>query len=468
MKTIPKLLKKVKHLKMNKYKKIPFMKKIALLFLLAAMGFASNAQYDKVKNQVLLKKYEDAKTELDKVLANPKLKDKDKVDAGYWTSAIYGAFYGDDALSAKYPGADSIALKALVEYEQKDTSLKTLRENYSIAPVVEIIRTAGFNNGVKSFNAKQPEAAYKGFDAALKADEFMLRHGMLAKNFVDTTIILYAGYAAQNSGNIANAVAHYKILVDNNIVTDTKDFDNSIYNVILNYYIRTNDQANFTKYAESIKKLVPGFATKIDQLAMANMTSNTSLADLVTKYKQESATASETQLVAYGEAFAQPEKDELSKMDSAKQVEIKLLAADAFAKAYAATPAAATGADDNRGLYAYNVGVLNYNIFQDLDQRFYDLRGEGAGLKAKRDAVEKQEGPYADSAAVWFTNAYNIFKAKAELGKREKGLMLNTVKDLANIYQWKQGKARGVNPKDFDKYDALYKQFDAETDKYSK
>lgn len=456
------------------------MKKIALLFLLAAMGFAVNAQYDKVKTTFLLKKYEDAKTELDKVLANPKLKDKDKVEGTYWTFAIYGSFYGDEALSAKYPGADSIALLALADYEQKDTSLKALRENYSMAPVIETIRATGFNTGVKNFNAKQPQAAYKGFNAALKADDFMVKHGMLAKNFIDTTIVLYAGYAAQNSGDLANAVAHYKILVDNKIVIDNKDFDNGIFNVMLTYYIRNNDQANFTKYAAAIKTLVPAFAPKIDQLSMANMTSNTSLADLVAKYKAEAATASETQLVAYAEAFAQPDKDELAKLDSAKQVDLKLTAAEAFSKAFAVAPKSGgvqettigkngtQTAEDNTGLYAYNAGILYYNIYQDLDQRFYDLRGESPALKAKRDAVEKLEGPYADSAAVWFTNAYNIFKVKTELSKREKNLMLNTVKDLANIYQWKENKARGVNPKEYDKWDALYKQFDAETDKYSK
>lgn len=437
------------------------------MFLLASLGFASFAQdYDKVKNAALLKNYTQAKTELDKILANPKL--KDKTTGLYWSYALNAMFYGGDSAGLKYPGADSIAFVYLHQYEQADTSLKAFKENNSISPGVETLRITGFNNGVKAFNNKNPQEAFHSFSNALKADDFLSAHGFLPKNFIDTNIVLYTGYAAQNSGDLANAVKYYSLLTDNNIKIDSKDFENSIYFVILNYYSTHNDQANFQKYADAIKKLEPQYAAKVDQLAAQNMASNMALPDLLAKYKTEQNNKlTETQFVTYAENFAQPDKAELAKLDSAKQLEVKLMAADAFTKAYAAAKAA-PGAEDNTGLYTYNAGILYYNVFQDLDQRFYDLRGEGAALKAKRDVIEKDEVVYADLSATWFTNAYEAFKAKTELSKREKSLMLNTVKNLANIYQWKLGKARGVNPKDYDKYDALYKQFDAETDKYSK
>lgn len=437
------------------------------MFLLASLGFASFAQdYDKVRNAALLKNYTQAKTELDKILANPRL--KDKTTGLYWSYALNAMFYGADDAATKYPGADSIAFAYLAQYEQADTSLKALKENNSVAPGVETLRITGFNNGVKAFNNKNPQEAYHSFSNALKADDFLSAHGFLGKNFVDTNIVLYSGYAAQNSGDLTNAVKAYTKLIDNNIKIDSKDFENSIYYVVLNYYSTHNDQANFQKYADVVKKLEPQYAAKIDQLTAQNMASNTALPELVAKYKAEQNNKlTETQLVTYAENFAQPDKAELAKLDSAKQVEVKLMAADAFSKAYAAAKAA-PGAEDNTGLYSYNAGILYYNVFQDLDQRFYDLRGEGAGLKAKRDVIEKDEIVYADNATTWFTNAYEAFRAKTELGKREKSLMLNTVKNLANIYQWKMGKARGVDTKAYDKYEALYKQFDTETDKYSK
>ena len=445
------------------------MKRIALLFVLAVLGVCVHAQtYDKVKNAVLLKKLDEARTELNKILSDPKLKEKDKTEGIYWTFAVNSLSFGDDALAAKYPGSDSAAFTALYQYEQKDTALKALRENDAIAPAIETIRITGFNNGVKAFNNHNPQDAYKSFGISLKADEFMSRHNFLPKNFVDTSIVLYAGYAAQNNGDVPAAVSYYTKLIDKNIHVDAKDFSGSIYNVVLNYYASHNDQENFKKYADIIKAQVPAYSAQVDQISMQNLTANTALPDLIAKYK-ENTNLTEQQLVTYAEAFAQPDKDELSKLDSTKQANLKLIAADAFSKAYnAAINASPKPAEDNTGLYSYNAGILYYGLYQDLDQRFYNLRGGDAALKAQRDVVEKSEHVYSDSSAIWFTNAYNIFKAKTDLSKREKSLLLNTVKNLANIYQWKEDKAKGINPKDYDKYDALYKQFDAETDKYSK
>ena len=70
------------------------MKKVILMLLLAFLGLSSFSQtYDKVKNSVLLKQSENAKKELDKILADPKLKEKDKAEGAYWTFAIYSIFY---------------------------------------------------------------------------------------------------------------------------------------------------------------------------------------------------------------------------------------------------------------------------------------------------------------------------------------------------------------------------------------
>ncbi len=461
------------------------------MFLLAFLGVSSFAQtYDKVKNAVLLRKAEDAKKELDKILADPKLKEKDKAEGAYWTFAIYSIFYADPDLTVKYPGADSISLQALYQYEQKDTSLKALKENNAITHDIDNLRSTGFNNGAKFFNQHLYEQSYHGFALAQKVDEVMKRHGFFAKNFVDTNTILYGAYAAQNSGRMPEAVANYRLLADGKVrIEDSKKFETNFYAYMLDYFLKNNDQDDFKKYMPVVKSIYPEFGPQLEQMETQYATSNTALTELVTKYKQEVAGLTETKIVAYAEAFAQPDKKEFDKLDSITQLQVKLTAADAFSRAYGlgmATAPAGAGGDNiqvvnvgksstdtkpyvnNTGIYAYNSGIIYYNVFQDLDQRFFELRGSDAALKVKRDATEKLEHLYADSAIIWFTNSYNILKAKTDIDKREKSLLLNDVKDLANIYQWKEDKARGVTPKDVDKYEALYKQFDAETDKYSK
>lgn len=440
------------------------------MFVLAFLGFSAIAQnYDKIQLLVVQRKPEDAKKEIDKILADPKIKDKDKVDAIYWNAAIYSLFFSDSTLAAKYPGSDSLALIALHDYEQKDTSLKALKVNYSVTHDLDNLRTTGFMNGVKGFNSHNYEAAYKGFKLAYHMDEFMLNHNFLAKNFVDTNTILYAGYSAQNSGKLNEAVGYYKILADAGIrIPDSKDFTNNLYAYMMNYFLQSNDQESLKKYMPVVKKLYPEFKDQWEQMEMQNTTSNASITELVAKYRAEPASGmTEAKYVTYAEAFAQPDKKELDKLDSATQIDIKLAAAEAYAKAYNAHAAGSSGPDIT-GIYAYNAGVIYYNIYDDLGQRFYDLRGEGAGLKAKRDATEKMQQQYADSVIVWFTNCYNVLRVKPDLDKREKNLIKNAVTDLANVYQWKEEKSKGVNPKDVDKYEALYKQFDAEADKYSK
>jgi hypothetical protein len=449
------------------------MKKATLMLLLATMGFMSFAQnYDKVKtDMIVLHKPEEAKAELDKIMSNPK--SKDKTTGLYWNFAIYATFYGDSALSAKYPHSDSLAFEALSQYEQADTSLKALKENSSIVRDFDYIRSTGFNQGVKGFNTQNWAGAYEGFAVTVKADKFMEQHGLFPHNFIDTNTYLYAGYAAQNSGNLAKAVEMYKILVDKDIAVQSKDFENSIYYAMLGYFSNNNDQADFTKYAEAVKKLVPNYAGKIDQMAMQNMTSNASLTELMTKYKDATAQGNltEAQLASYADAFASPDRDEAAKLDSATQVQLKLDAADAYSRAYrmAADKGDAQGQNtDYKGIYSYNSTILYTNIYQDLSDRFYNLKGTDAGLKAKRDETEKMQNQYADSIITWGTNCYNAYKSRTDLSKRELNYIKNTVQNLANVYQWKRDRARGVNPQDFDKFDALYKQFDTETDKYDK
>ena len=448
------------------------MKKVILMFVFALLGFAAFAQnYDKISLLIVQRKPEEAKKEIDKVLADPKVKDKDKIDAIYWNEAIYSMYFADSNLAAKYPGSDSLALIALRDYEQKDTSLKALRANYSLTHDLDNLRTTGFMNGVKGFNSHNYEAAYKGFKLAYTMDEFMIAHNFLQKTFVDTNTILYAGYSAQNSGKLSEAIGYYKILADGGIrIPDSKDFTNNLYAYMMNYFLQNNDQANLKKYMPVVQKLYPEFKDQWEQMEMQNTTSNSSITDLLTKFKQEPAAGmTEAKYVTYAEAFAQPDKKDLDKLDSTTQLNIKLAAAEAYAKAYT-THAAAGGTDTTSlsGIYSYNAGVIYYTLYDDLGQRYYEQRGEGAGLKAKRDETEKLQQQYADSVIIWFTHCYDILKVKTNMDRREKTLVKNAVQDLANVYQWKEEKSKGVNPKDVDKYEALYKQFDAEADKYSK
>ncbi len=449
------------------------MKKLILAFLLAFIGFMSYAQdFMSVQLKVMAKKPDDAVKELDKKLADPKI--KNSPDADFWTFSLYSYIFSDSATAIKYPGSDSIALKALYQYEQKDTSIKLIKNNTSGIPALDYLRVVSFNNGINYFKNSNWEKSYRSFKVTDDLDVFLMKHGILGQNYIDTNVVLLTGYAAQNTGNIAEAIANYKKLADRQLkVGDNNDFASNMYTYLLDYYLKNNDGDDFKKYIVVAKKLFPQYNTNWDQMEMQNTTSNSSLTELIAKYKEDDASGklTEDQYLTYADAFAQPDKKESSKLDSAAQVDLRLKAADAYSKAYRikGSPGSTTGtqkSDDRSGLYAFNAGVLYYNIYDELSQRFFNLRGESADLKAKRDAVEKVEIQYADSSISWLTNAYAVLKAKQDRNRVENISLNRSVDFLANLYQWKEEKAQGINPKDVDKYDALYKQFDSEHDKY--
>jgi hypothetical protein len=437
------------------------MKKICLALLLAFTGYVSFAQnYDKFKVNVLAKKPEDSKKELDKLLADPKA--KDKPETLFWEFATYANFFYDTTLYVKYPNADSVAWASLEAYTAKQPALDVLKENMTIFNALEYLKSASINLGIVSFNHSNWLMSLKGFLGVNKLDTFLSVHGLLKdKDFLDTTVVLYTGYAAQNSGNADLAVKYYRALADREIrIGDNKHFESNMYTFVVDHYLKNGEADNFNKYLALGKKVFPEYNSQWSQIEMQNTTTNSSLTDLIAKYKTDAASGklTEDQYATFGDAFSQPDRKQAAKLDSASKVQLKLSAADAYSHAYKITPNA---------IYAYNIGVLYYNVYdEELGTRFYNLRGEGAALKAARAEVEKQQQQLADSSIAWLTQAYTTLKAKTDIEKREKNILGNSIKDHANLYQWKAEKSKGVDPKAVDKYDALYKQFDSEADKY--
>ena len=194
---------------------------------------------------------------------------------------------------------------------------------------------------------------------------------------------------------------------------------------------------------------------------MNYMTSNTGLDEIISKYKTEDASGKLTEdgYLTYAESFAMPDKAQVDKLDSAQQSQLKITAADAFAKAY--------NLNNKAGLYAFNAGVLYYNIFTTLDDRFFSYTGESAALKAKRAEIIKEQQEVSSKSIDWLEKAYEALKAKEPREKNESNSLNRAVTMLANLYMWKRDKTKGTgNTKDYDAFDAKYQLYDAEVGKY--
>ncbi len=432
------------------------MKKIILSLIVSIITVVAIAQdYAKVTLfYSMTGKMEDAKKEIDAIIATPKA--QDKAEAYLWKLKVYSEIYADSNLYAKYPDIEMQAMEAFNKYKSLDNSLKLLKEEGGIRSV-SLLYSASFNYGRKNFTDTNWEKSYQYFKLAEETGDFINTNNLAQNKInIDTVTVLYTAYAAQNSKKYEEAANYYKKIADLKI--GGSDYED-VYRYLLDYYTRQKDVENFNKYLVIAKELYPNSNSVWAQMEMINMNQNTNLEDILNKYRQEQTqgTLTEDKYINYAETFAGPDKSQLDKLDSLKQIEIKMAAADAFAKAFATTP---------NGLYAFNTGVIKYNMYGILDERYYSYRGETAALKAKRAEIEKDEMIYADTAAVWLEQAYTILKAKTDRTKSETNSLNRTVDYLANIYLWKRDKSKGVNPKDYDKYDAKYKQFDVEHNKY--
>ena len=430
------------------------MKKILFAIAFASFGVAVNAQdYTKVMLLEQTKKYEDAKKEIDDMLTKEKA--KNNPETYLWKATVYGDLFADKALYAKYPDAATESYAAFAKYKEMQPDLKALKEN---TKVLGSLYGTSFEYGKQYFQQSKWDSSFTYFKVAEEMGEFINKSGLGSnKSAIDTFTVLYTGYSAQNAGKMQDAVGYYEKLAALKI--GGKEFLD-MYRYMMDFYEKNKQTDKFKQTLALAKELYPDQSALWNQTEMANMTTSSSLGDIMKKYKDEEAAGKLTttdQYLGYADALATTDKEQLKSLDSSQKDEIKLLAADAFKKAFA---------KENNGVYAYNAGVMHYAIFNALDEKFYDLRGEGADLKAKRDALEKQEAPEADLAIEWLEKSYEILKAKTDRNKTEATCLNRSVDNLANLYSWKRDKARGRDTKAYDQFDAKFKQYDSEHDKY--
>lgn len=424
------------------------------------------AKWDKDKITKLYftdKKYAEAKEYLDQVLANPK--EQNNKDVLTWKAAVEAQLATDSATKASNPDGLKTANDILTQLQQNtDTAQfnKMMREDAGINAVSGIYANS-FNTGKDQFQKSDWENAYNSFKTSAHWSNYIIKNGFSQnpdKNAIDTFPVLYAGYAAHNAAGTDSAGAGYKnpAMEDSAEAIFTQLADRQIhipemaamYQYMIQYYQYKKDNANVSKYMALAKQYYPDKSDLWSALETQGMLSGNGVDDIIKNYKDKQATGAltEDQYVQIGQSLAGAEK---SLKDTAKLSEVNSTAIDAYEKAFALNP--------NNGLYAYNIAVLNYGEFNHLDDQYYANRGEGAGLKAKRDAIEQQEHPLADTSIYWFDKAYTILSAKTNREEQETVCGNNAIKSLASLYQWKMSKAQGHDPQAYTKYEGLYNKY---------
>jgi hypothetical protein len=455
------------------------MKKILCVSMLALLGTGAMAQnYKNVSNAFLLRKYDNAKLELDKLAADAKA--QSSAEYWLWKAKIYASLYKDTALSSKFPGSEKVAKEAINKYLQLDPQLKLVDDPGAKDPVFDLYSTS-FNTGVAVFNKKDWEAAAYNFANAVDFSDIIFKYKWSSNQaaIMDTTAILYTGVAYQNSKKPADAVKYYGRLADNKVGgKDNKD----VYHYILVHYADLKDEASFNKYIAIAKEVYPDGDWDDYEMDYVNKSYDSDQKVAAFRKADASGTLNARKYLLWGSMLSDVAKDE---KDSTKQITYNAAATDAFKKAYEK--------DNTQGIAAFNVGVIYYNEFGIYDDKQRENRRQlqqlnankpvvkdpkkkaaaEAEFKAKTDALKKANADLdkplmdaADAAVEWLEKAYASLKNKEPKDGITKSCLNRSIDWLANIYAYKRDKAKGKDPKAYDALDAKYKEYDALHNKY--
>ncbi|HYC30127.1 MAG TPA: hypothetical protein VEB42_14940, partial [Chitinophagaceae bacterium] len=227
------------------------MKRILFTTLCAVLATGLFAQkVEKAKDLLKANKLMDAKTEIDNFLAQEK--NAKNADAWYTKAKIYNAISTDGSLKTQVPDARQQAFQALKKYTETDDKMLIALQIDGYKPINDIY-TSYYQEGANSFNSKNYEQAYTGFQHAIEVSQFMTQKGWINLK-VDTNSVLYAGVAAEKMQKFDDAVKYYGILAENKIKGEGFV---EIYKWVTNYYFEKKDMANAQKYLAFGKEVYP-------------------------------------------------------------------------------------------------------------------------------------------------------------------------------------------------------------------
>ena len=227
------------------------MKRILIACMLVSTVSATYAQSAGKANDLLKqKKVEEAKAEIDKVMANEK--NAKEADAWYAKSKVYDAVSSDAKLGAANPNAKSEAFEALKRYVELDTKklISLTIDNYGVP---QDLYRSYFQSGATFYNNTNYADAYTSFKNCLEVSQYMHSKGW-TNVALDTTVVLYTGVSAEKLNKKEDAALYYGKLADAKVSMENMV---DIYKWLTDYYYQKKDAANAEKYLTLGESIYP-------------------------------------------------------------------------------------------------------------------------------------------------------------------------------------------------------------------
>ncbi len=227
------------------------MKRLLLSLSLICFGYVSVfAQFDEVKNHLMLGQAQKAKELLVPIMNKPK--QAAKPEAQILNAAINAALAQATEDQNQKMALLNESIAQYQKYMEVDPKMEFIgNPTYINAPI--IYYSTYFNKGITSYNAKNYEQAAQDFENTVKWSEFLINNKLAQMEF-DTSANLLAGASYQNAQKEDEAVKYFLKLAEKKIGGEDNEF---LYQFLMNYYFRKNDQAKFNQFRTLGAELYP-------------------------------------------------------------------------------------------------------------------------------------------------------------------------------------------------------------------
>ncbi len=375
------------------------MKKYLLAIVLFTASYVAHSQDLKsISINVTLKKFDDAKTEVDKFLAVEK--NAAKPEGWYYKAYIYNMLARDSKKTvAESKSLNDEGYAALKKYAQIDAKVPlTKEENNS---TLFNLYYSYYDLAIKLYNEKRFDESYELFKRSSDVHDYGIAGKLDGPNGLkfaahDTDLVWNLAVLANELKKKDEALVYYKKIADANL--GDEKYANAYDELVKKYKSEKNPEL-FNKYVTAAKKYypvdLPYWENKEIEFALADLENEA----LLNKYEELTKTLPNNYIVFYNYAV---DIDKFLGTDAGKSKDAAAVAAyrskieDLFKKAVSIKP----NIEGNLQL-----ANLYYSKTYDLQDRAAKIKGtKPAELKAKNDlnasvkANMNQAIPFAEEA----------------------------------------------------------------------
>ncbi len=382
--------------------------------------------------------YDEAKTEIDKAMANPETKEKPK--ALYSKAQIYFALQNAEKYKSANPYKEGL---------EAAMKLAEVKPDYEKDNVDQLLINGGYlsyNEGVKTYNDKEYDKSVNAMKTVVKVYE-MGAGGKRFSKMTSNVLKQFDTIAADAYLTMANAV-YFSGNMDEAIPLLIKVKSNPIRNVpsvhqcLIDAYMKKDNSAMALAAIEEARKAFPTDVT-IRNYELNYYIKSGKLAELTKKLEEASAKepSNADLLFNLGTTYlsiANPK----SGQKPANAAEYYTKSEDAFTRAIKLAP--------ENGGFNYSLGALYFNQGADFNDQINAITGSSKADQEKYESLKaKRDGVFAKAVPA-FEKAYAIFNANEKnINNEDLANFKNTCNALNRIYllQNKMDKAAEMKKK---------------------